>query len=497
MGSALPINLLVNTTVNYAPVGAQAQNLSDLLILGTSNVIDVVERRRIYTSLSAIAADFGTSAQEYLAAALWFEQTPQPTELQIGRWANAATSAVLRGGTLTAAQQTISNWTSISNGSFSITIDGTAENVTGLSFTTQTTLNGIASVIQTAVDVLKTGVTGVWNSAYSRFEIQSVTTGATSTLSFATPEGTGTDISSQLGWSATSSGSYIANGIAAETALAAVTLFDNNYGQTWYGVTVPSAIDTDHLAIAPYIEASTNDHDYGVTTNEAGVLSSVDTTDIAYKLNALGYKRTKVQYSSSNPYAVVSYQARLYTTNYSGNNTVITMMYKQEPGITAEVLTATQLAACLAKSCNVFVAYNNNTAIVQPGVQSSGLFSDIVAGMDWLVSNINTDVYNLLYTSPTKIPQTDAGNNQILTTIENRLTMAVNDGLLAPGVWTSTGFGALNTGDYMPKGFYVYAPPISSQAPADRAARKSVVFQIAAKLAGAIHTVTNNLVVNM
>ncbi|MCT9017190.1 DUF3383 domain-containing protein, partial [Cupriavidus gilardii] len=39
------------------------------------------------------------------------------------------------------------------------------------------------------------------------------------------------------------------------------------------------------------------------------------------------------------------------------------------------------------------------------------------------------------------------------------------------------------------KGYYVYAPPIALQSQADREARKSVSFQVAAKEAGAIHTV--------
>jgi hypothetical protein len=94
-----------------------------------------------------------------------------------------------------------------------------------------------------------------------------------------------------------------------------------------------------------------------------------------------------------------------------------------------------------------------------------------------------------MYTSPTKIPQTDAGNQTIITMIESVLSQAVRNGLLAPGVWQSAGFGALSQNDFLAKGFYVYAPPIAQQNASDRAARKSVTFQVAAKLAGAIHTV--------
>lgn len=496
MPQALPITRLVSVQVNLSPAAAQAQNLSSLLVLGSSDVIDVVERFRIYYSIDAVASDFGTTAPEYLAALLWFQQAPQPVSLQIGRWAFAATAGKLIGGTLTAAQQAIALWTAITTGSFKIKVDaGALLDVTGMSFAAQTNLNGVASVIQSAVNVATNDVTVVWNSVYSRFEFKSITTGALSAVSFLSAAATGVDISAMLGATSTFSGAYVANGIVAESAVAAVTLFDNQYGQGWYATTVLGASNADHLAVAAYIEATATKHLYGVTTQEAGVLTASTITDIAYQLKAFKYKRTTVQYSGSSAYAVASLLARILTTDYNGNRTVITLMYKQEPGIVAETLNASQIAALQDKNCNVFVAYNNQTAIIEKGVVSSGDFLDIITGTDWLALSIQTDIYNLLYTSTTKIPQTDSGNHLIATTIENRCVQGVNNGLLAPGVWNAAGFGALTQGDYLPNGFYIFAPPVSSQNQADREARKSVTFQVAAKLAGAIHTV--NVIINV
>jgi hypothetical protein len=70
------------------------------------------------------------------------------------------------------------------------------------------------------------------------------------------------------------------------------------------------------------------------------------------------------------------------------------------------------------------------------------------------------------------------------------------NGFLAPGTWTLTGFGTLNNGDFMPTGYYVYAPPIALQSEADRGARKSVSFQIAAKLANGVNTVITIVNIN-
>ena len=491
--NTLPVSRLIQVAVNLTPAAAQAQNLSTLLLLGSSAVIDSVERARSYSSLAAVAADFGGSAPEYLAASLWFQQAPSPTRLTIGRWFATAGAGVLRGAPLTAAQQALANFTAIASGGFTYTKNGgSSTNVTGINLSGATSLNNVASLITAALS----GATMAWNPTFSRFELTSTTTGATSSISFLTAPGSGTDISALLGMTTASSGSYAAQGAAAETALAAVTLFDQNYGQAWYAAVVLGAASSDHLAVAAYVEAGNNKHLYGVTTQDANALVASATTDIAYQLQQYGYNKTLTQFSSTSPYAVVSLLARQLTVDYTGNNTAITLAYKNEPGIVPEYLAGPQADSLQAKNCNAFLAFNNNTAIILNGVVASGNFIDVVTGTDWLAVTLQTTLYNVLYTSTTKVPQTDAGMNLLLNAGEGVLIQGVNNGLLAPGVWNSGGFGILKQGDFLPKGFYAYAPPVATQNPSDRAARKSVPFQIAAKLAGAVHDVVFNVSVN-
>ena len=47
-----------------------------------------------------------------------------------------------------------------------------------------------------------------------------------------------------------------------------------------------------------------------------------------------------MQFSRSNKYAAVSMAARILTTDWEAENTAITLKFKQEPGVTAEILTA-------------------------------------------------------------------------------------------------------------------------------------------------------------
>jgi hypothetical protein len=127
-------------------------------------------------------------------------------------------------------------------------------------------------------------------------------------------------------------------------------------------------------------------------------------------------------------------------------------------------------------------------SIIQQGSMVNGYFFDEVQGLDWLQNNVQVNLFNLMYQTTTKIPQTDAGTHLLVTNVTASMEQGVNNGLLAPGVWNSTyQFGSLQTGDTLTMGYYVYAPPVSSQSQADREARISVPIQVAAKLAGAIH----------
>lgn len=489
----LPISRLVSVAVNLAPNAAQAQNLNTLLVLGSSAVIDTNERFRTYYSLDAVTADFGTTGPEYNSAKLYFSQVPQPAQLQIGRWVKTASSGGLKCATLPLASQAIATWNAITTGSFRVALNGAgATNITGLNFSAAANLQAVAAIIQAAF----AGTTVVWNAAFQRFEFTSNTTGATSAISFLSAAGSGTDISALIGGLSTTSGAYVFTGQAAETAVAAATLFDTSFGQAWYGLFIPEAVNADHLAVAGYIEATNAKHLYFVNTQEAGVLVAADTTNIAYQLKALGYNRSFTQYSSGSLYAVASAAARMLTVDYTGNNTVIALMYKQEPGVTSEALNATQVNALEAFNCNVFVAYNNNTSIVERGAMASGTRSDVITGTDWFAVTLQTALYNVLYTSTTKIPQTDAGMNVLTATAESICRQAVINGFVAPGIWSTGGFGLLKQGDYLETGFYVYAAPVATQNVSDRAARKSVPIQVALKLAGAVETIAVTVNVN-
>lgn len=494
MSAGLSVSRLVNVTINLTPALAQAPNLQSLLILGSSDVIDTVTRIREYDSLSTLALAFGTIAPEYLAARLWFAQKPQPTTILVGRWAEAATSGQLYCGAVLAANAVVGPWNAIGNGSFNCDVNGVPHAVGNLDFGASANMNAVAAVIESGFP--GGTATVAWDAAGKRFVITSATTGAASEIDFLTAGLVGTDISGMMAGLSTSSGAFEAPGLDAESIANCVALFDNLFSSQWYGLAVADSdlSNDDVLAVASYVEAATNQHFYGPTSADPEILNPASVNDIAYLLKQLGATRTFLQYSSGTEFAAVSALGRILTTDWAAQNSTITLMYKDEPLVIAESLTATQATALFAKNANVFVNYNNNTAIIQPGITPSGQFADTVIGCDWLQDDVQTSVFNALYGSK-KIPQSDGGNHILATQIESSCTDATRNGLLAPGIWDAQGFGQLRQGDFMPKGFYVYAPPISEQSRADRSVRRSVAFQVAAKLAGAVQTV--NVIINV
>ncbi|UBN53045.1 DUF3383 family protein [Pantoea agglomerans] len=369
--AGLSVSRISDVTVTLSAKAAQGRNFGSMLILGASTVIPIKERLRIYESADDIGDDFGINSEEYKAALIWFSQSPQPSEVYVGRW----------------------------------------------------------------VESLATGETG-----------------NTETL----PEA----VNTLLGYNA------------------------------WYGLHLAVETDptlADVTSIAAAIQAATVSRVFAYTTQDAAVMDSSSTTDIAAALKAAGYGRTFLQYSSTSRYAALSAFGRAFTVDYTGSNTTITLKFKSEPGVTYETLSAPQANALEAKNCNVYVLYDNDTAILEQGVMSNGDFFDERHGLDWLQNAVQTADYNTLYTSDTKIPQTDSGTTMRISNIELVLQQAVGNGLFAPGVWSGGPIGQLAKGDTLTKGYYIYAPSVDSQLQADREARKGVPIQVAGKLAGAVH----------
>lgn len=473
----LNIGRLVRVSVNLSPMAAARRGFGTLLVIGDSDVIGTGERIRAYVDLESVAGDFGLEAPEYKAAALYFGQPQRPQQLMVGRWAAEATGAELRGGIFDDPDAALASIKANQPDSLTVEVDGVAISVSDFTFQSCTNMNAVAAEIANAIS----GISCVWDG--QRFIVKSTTTGDTSTLGYFTSGGDVLKLDEAQALPPTA-------GQAAETAVEAVQALMESSG-AWYGCmfaanTMPQ--EADYLAVAELIEGASITRIFGITETDSRVLDATYTDDIASKMKALNRVRTCVQYSA-NPYAIASLFGRAFSVNFAANRSTITLMYKQEPGVAAADITETQAQTLKAKRCNVFTQYMNDTSIIQYGVMSGQAYFDERHGLDWFADALQTELYNLLYTSKTKIPQTDAGQNQLVNVCNAVCNEAINNGLAAPGTWNADGFGQLERGDYLPEGFYIYTPPMAEQAQSIREQRIAPPIQIALKLAGAIHEI--------
>lgn len=485
MVAGLSVDRVSTVTLNVAPTAVAGRNFGEFLAITDTDVVDVVERIRYYLDLESVGNDHGLDSEVYKAMSIYYAQIPQPVFSAVGRWARVASSGILHGGFLTPTQQLMTNFNSITTGALSIKVDGVAKVLTAIDLSGTTTLSGVAAAVQAAITPIVATV--VWDG--QRFNVTSSSTGATSTLNYATPAPAGIDLGPLLGLTA-----GVANvpvpGVTPETALAALSAC-YNMSSSWYGcefaVVAGILSDADHLNNAAFLEGVSISRMYGFTTFDSTILDPTSTIDIGSELAAVKYSKTSWLFSST-PYAHVGMYGRAFSVNWQGSDTALTLKFKQIIGVPAETLSETEANALEAKGGNVYVNYNNGAAILEQGVMANGRFFDEVHGLDALQNQCQNDQWNAFAQNLTKFPQTDPGVTTLMTVLDTSLAVFVTNGFIAPGVWNASGFGQLSQGDTLPKGYYTYAPPVSTQTQAVRETRVTPLMQSAIKLAGALHS---------
>ena len=178
--TSLPVSNLIAVNVNLAPQAAQSQSLSSLLIVGSSDSspVDLAQRYNNYASIEEVGSDFDQTDPEYLAASLWFSQTPQPTSVSIGVWAASTQPGVLVGSRVS------DNISPTATGAFTLPVNGTYKQITSVSISLTDTNTTVAATLAT-----KLGRTVKYDTLGSRFKFyaSSNTAPGYQTIDFMTP----------------------------------------------------------------------------------------------------------------------------------------------------------------------------------------------------------------------------------------------------------------------------------------------------------------------
>jgi len=101
------LNSIVDIEVLVSPLSAARSSFNQALIIGVSTVISTATRLKLYESATEVLEDFALTDPEYIAASIYFSQSPAPDKLWIGRRDSGAETFVQA---LQACREASSEW---------------------------------------------------------------------------------------------------------------------------------------------------------------------------------------------------------------------------------------------------------------------------------------------------------------------------------------------------------------------------------------------------
>lgn len=445
--ATLSIDRIIDVHTYISPLAAPRRGFNEHCIIGSTSHIPIATRIKQYGTDFAsdmVSDGFATTDPEYLAAQLYFSQSPQPDRLWVGR----RDASALRTVELNAAGLGY-------DAGDELTIAGG----TGGTFIVDTVDTGESA------GAILTGHLGNQGTGYG------LATGA----GLSGGEGSGATVNiTAIGETAVQ---------AAQACRAA------NF--EWYSLQVLGAAKAEHLLLAAWAEAASPDSVYAYTTQDADVITNA-TTDVMSLLKALSYSRSVGQWTNEatgNAAAIAAIMGYAMGQNTGLANTAFTLMFKAEIGIQTEPLDGTVVGYVEGKNGNLYLSYGNYYNIFGKGVMANGQDFSEILNLDMLKNDLQLNLMDLLYGTP-KIPQTDAGQAQLIEACNRACEDAVLRGFLAPGKWTGPSIINLKHGDYLPKGYLCQSYPYSTQSDADRAAYKAMPIYIAIKAAGVVKSIS-------
>ena len=462
-----------------------------MIITSDSNFLNSNNRTAIYTNPAAVAGDFGTLSEANQFAQVAFSQSPNAVDggglIVVGYWRAVAETVAASAGVLRSSQlsesSVVGQLINVADGSFSFDLDGSDTSITGLDFRAATTLSEIASVLNGAI----TGATVTVSN--EQIVITSSTTGASSAVTAVSAHTSGTFVGDVLKLSA-ATGATATDGAAGSTlspetkveAATALKALVNFRGAMF----IDNPTDVESLALAQWGQA--NDVLFYDVFNDVTNLNR-DASNVVWDIRLRNLTNYRMQYRrDGNRLAAAAYMSRAHVVNFAGENTAITMNLKELVGVPSEVFTQTEITNAQNVGLDLYVPFKNVPKLLTSGAND---FTDNRYNLLAFLDAVQTDAFNVLGTTPTKLAQTEEGVNALVDQVEATCQQFVTAGVFAPGSWTSSArFGDREQFDrnIEQTGFYVLAQPLTTQSTDSRQRRESPVIQVAVKNAGAIHS---------
>lgn len=474
MNPAIPASRLVNVIPGVLAAGGNPLALN-AVILTTDTSVPIGEVLS-FPSANAVADFFGGSSREAALAAIYFAgfdnfPSSRPSELFFAQYNTAAVAAYLRSGSLEG--MTLAELQALS-GTLTITIDGGAITTGSINLSGASSFSNAAALIQTALQAQLASTTCTFNSTLNAFVITSPTTGASSTIGFATGTlAAGIKLQSAQG-AVTSQGAAVA--VAADV-LDGITDVQQNWASF---MTVFEPDTDDKITFAEWVQTTGDRYVYVAWDSNDAVLAGAAPDSFGALCVADELDGVCPIYDPTGDIAAFIC-GTIASIDFEATQGRITFAFKGQAGLAATISNETEAANAVSNGYNYYGAFataNDRFVNFQKGTTPGAwAWLDSYVNQIWLTNAFQLAFMNVL-TSVNSIPYNALGNSILRTAALDPITTALNSGVIQPGVELSnsqratinTAVGADAAGVIESQGWYL---DIKTASPSVRAQRGS------------------------
>lgn len=443
---SISISDIINVSIAVSPNAVATDGFGPMLFMSKQFQPQPLEAPvRTYSSNTEVLNDFPTG-EIANAAAAWYGQKPTPKTFLVGAITHdtivAAKAATMTGGTAAI----LADLKAINTGALSFSISGTQYSLSNVDLSSAADLGAVVTALTTALNNANVPATISQNSGV--FKLTSKATGATVAFD---SSATG-NLAAPMKLDSASNPVRVAGEDAQSIASDLTNAVNSNLNFFYVGIDSELRGTDTQFEAAKWCQGA--DKVFGWGDSDPNILK-LGTTNSFKKAKDNQLRNTICVFDASengDQFPEVSILARAATVNFNVANSVLILAFKQGPGITVADISSNQLAALRSYNGNAFIKVGDN-ALFLDGKMADGTWFDTVQGVSWLTQKIRNNVFNLFYTSTTKIPWTDTGVAMVNQQVTLALELGVTNGLIAPGYD--------NEGNFYPDGYKVMSTDLS------------------------------------
>ena len=454
-GSAIDLNGLILTQSTYAPIGAVVP----------------------FATKEDVSAYFGPSSVEYQMAAVYFAGytgcTKTPGLLSFAQYPQSAVAGYLRGAKLAL---TLTQLQALS-GVLTVTVDGTAKTSSSITLSGATSFANAATLIAAGFTGL--GATVSYDAIRGAFVFTSSTTGASSSVSFAS-----NTLSAGLALTSATGAVISAGAVAAAPGsfMDALVLVTQNWAlftTTW------EPILADKTAFSVWVNAQAQRFGYAGWDSDVNAKTSGSTnTWGAYLVTNASSGSVPIFGDYTHAAFVLGYAASL---DFSRLNGRATAAFKGQSGLAAAVSNASDASTLVTNGYNFYGVYANakdTFLFLRPGtVSGSWKWLDTYLNQIWLNANLQLAMVTLLM-GVGSIPYNSQGYSLVASACKDPIDAAINFGAIRRGVALSAAqvaqiqnaVGQDVSQTIFDKGYYLQIVPATASIRAQRASPSISLF---------------------